>query len=65
MLLAIALDATAITDSLALYLLGARVLQALTHLVSTSNLAVQVRFTFFLVQVGISAWWVLQFMQMA
>ena len=65
MLLAIALDATAITDSLAVYLIGARVLQALTHLASTSNLAVQVRFAFFLVQVGISIWWVLEFMQMA
>jgi uncharacterized MAPEG superfamily protein len=65
MLLAIALDATAITDSLAVYLIGARVLQALTHLASTSNLAVQVRFAFFLVQVGISIWWVLDFMQMA
>jgi uncharacterized MAPEG superfamily protein len=65
LLLAIALDATAITDSLAMYLLGARVLQAVTHLASTSNIAVQVRFAFFLVQIGISAWWVLKFMQMA
>jgi len=65
MLLAIALDATAITDSLAMYLLGARVLQAVVHLASTSNIAVQVRFAFFLVQIGISAWWLLQFMQMA
>jgi uncharacterized MAPEG superfamily protein len=65
MLLAIALDATAITNNLAMYLLGARVLQALSHLWSTSNLAVQVRFAFFLVQVGISIYWVLQFIQMA
>ena len=65
LLLAIALDATAITDSLAMYLLGARVLQALIHLASTSNIAVQVRFAFFLVQVGISIWWVLDFIQMA
>ena len=65
LLLAIALDATAITDSLAVYLIGARVLQALTHLASTSNFAVQVRFAFFLVQVGISIWWVLDFIQMA
>ncbi len=65
MLLAIALDATAITDSLAMYMIGARILQAATHLVSTSNLAVQVRFAFFLVQVGIAIWWVIQFCQMA
>ena len=65
MLLAIALDATAITDSLALYMIGARILQAATHLASTSNLAVQVRFAFFLVQVGIAVWWLIQFFQMA
>jgi len=65
MLLAIALDATAITDSLAMYMIGARILQAATHLVSTSNLAVQVRFAFFLVQVGIAIWWVMQFCQIA
>jgi len=65
MLLAIALDVTAITDSLAMYMIGARILQAVTHLASTSNLAVQVRFAFFLVQVGIAIWWVMQFCQMA
>ena len=65
MLLAITIDATAITDGLAMYLLGARVLQALTHLVSTSNIAVQVRFAFFLAQVGIAIYWVLQFIRMA
>jgi len=64
MLLAIALDATTITDGLAMVLIGARVLQALTHLTCTSNLAVQVCFTFFLVQVVIAAWWVWQFVQM-
>jgi hypothetical protein len=64
MLLAIGLDATAITDGLALYLLGARVLQALIHLASTSNLAVQARFAFFLVQVVIAIWWLIQFLQM-
>ena len=65
MLLAIAMDVTAITDSLAMYMIGARILQAATHLVSTSNLAVQVRFAFFLVQVGIAIWWVMQFCQLA
>ena len=65
MLLAIAMDTTAITDSLAMYMIGARILQAATHLVSTSNLAVQVRFAFFLVQVGIAIWWVMQFCQLA
>jgi hypothetical protein len=64
MLLSVALDVTSITDSLALYLLGARVLQSLTHLVSTSNLAVQARFAFFVVQVVIAIWWVVQFAKM-
>ena len=65
MLLAIATDTTAITDGLAMYMIGARILQAITHLASTSNLAVQVRFAFFLVQVVIAIWWVIQFLQMA
>ena len=64
MLLAIATDTTAITDGLAMYLVGARVLQTLTHLASTSNLAVQIRFAFFLAQVAIAIWWVFQFTQM-
>lgn len=65
MLLAVAADATTITDSLAMYLIGARVLQAATHLVSTSNLAVKVRFAFFLTQVVIAIWWAMQFLQMS
>ena len=32
--------------------LGARVLQSTTHIISASRLAVSIRFTFFLVQVG-------------
>ena len=64
LLLAIALGVTSITDGLAMVLLGARVLQSLTHLASTSNLAVQARFAFFLVQVVIAIWWVIKFAQM-
>jgi hypothetical protein len=61
LLLAIATDATAVTDGLAYYFLGARVLQSMVHLISTSNLAVQVRFAFFLAQFLIGIWWVLQY----
>ncbi len=61
LLLAIALDATAVTDGLAYYLIAARLLQSITHLWSTSNLAAQFRFAFFLVQVGIAAYWLYQF----
>ncbi len=64
LLLAIAIDATAITDGLAYYFIGARVLQAVIHLASTSNFAVQVRFAFFLVQVVIAVMWILQFIKM-
>jgi len=64
LLLAIASGTTAITDGLAYYFIGARVLQAVTHLASTSNVAVQVRFAFFLVQVVIAILWVLQFIRM-
>lgn len=61
LLLAIATDTTAITDGLAYFLIGARVLQSVTHLASTSNLAVQVRFAFFVAQFLIGIYWVLQF----
>ncbi|NOX68963.1 MAG: MAPEG family protein [Gammaproteobacteria bacterium] len=64
LLLAIAIDATAITDGLAYYFIGARVLQAVIHLASTSNFAVQVRFAFFLAQVVIAVMWILQFFKM-
>ncbi len=61
LLYAIATGQSAVTNGLALIFLGARVLQALTHLISTSVMAVQVRFFFFLVQFFIGAWWVLKF----
>jgi hypothetical protein len=64
LLLAIATDATAVTDGLAYYFLGARVLQSMVHLISTSNLAVQVRFAFFLAQFLIGIWWVLQYINL-
>ena len=48
---------TAITDPLAPWLLGARVVQSVVHLASLSEAAVTVRFGFFAVQVAIAAWW--------
>ena len=59
LLYAIAADRTAVTDGLAYIFLAARLLQSLTHLASTSNMAVTVRFAFFLVQIGILAYWLL------
>jgi len=61
LLLAIATNTTAITDGLAYIFIGARVLQSATHLASTSNFAVQVRFAFFIAQFMIGVYWVLQF----
>jgi len=63
LLLALATGTTAVTDGLAYYFIGARVMQAVVHLASTSNVAVQVRFAFFLAQVVIAILWVLEFYQ--
>jgi uncharacterized MAPEG superfamily protein len=63
MLLALATQSTDITNPLALIVLAARIGQSSIHLASTSNVAVQVRFTLFLVQVGISLYWVTAFWQ--
>lgn len=60
LLYAITADQTAVTDGLAYIFLFARILQSLTHLLSTANMAVRVRFAFFLVQVGILAYWLLK-----
>ena len=50
----------ALLDPLAMYLLYARVGQSLTHLVSTSIMAINLRFAFFIVQLVIYAIWVVQ-----
>ena len=47
----------AVTDPLAMWVLYARIGQSLTHVVSTSVPAVQVRASFFVVQILIYAWW--------
>jgi hypothetical protein len=49
------------TNGLALPLLAARLGQSITHLISTSALAVQIRFAFFLAQIGICVYWVVLF----
>ena len=63
LLLAIATSSTGITDGLAYYLIAARILQSAVHLISTSIVAVQIRFAFFLVQIGIAVYWVLEFVK--
>ncbi|WP_339723016.1 MAPEG family protein [uncultured Paraglaciecola sp.] len=61
MLLALVTHSTAITNGLALVLLAARLGQSITHLLSTSVLAVQIRFVFFLGQIAICIYWVVLF----
>ena len=57
MLLAVVSGRSAVTDPLALMLLGARMLQSLIHLASISPVAVTLRFTAFAVQMAIAVWW--------
>ena len=61
LLLAIATNQTAVTDGLALYCLAARIAQVIIHLISTSELGVKIRFVFFLMQLGIFAYWLVGF----
>ena len=58
-LLAIAImtSRSAITDPLAFWLLGARIVQSLIHLASTIPMAVSLRFTAFAVQIAIGVYW--------
>ncbi|MCC2618272.1 MAPEG family protein [Aestuariibacter halophilus] len=63
LLLALATSSASITDPLALWLLAARLGQSVTHLISISNRAVQIRFAFFIAQVAIVLVWVFQFYQ--
>lgn len=57
LLLAAVAGRSHITDPLAWLLLGARIVQSLIHLASTSPVAVMARFSAFAVQVGIAVYW--------
>ena len=56
---------TAVTDPLAFVLLGARLVQSVIHLSSTSSTAVTLRFTAFTVQMAIAVYWCLGLLQAA
>jgi len=60
LLLALVTEQHAITDPLALWLLLARIGQSCMHLVSGTSQAVQIRFAFFITQLGIIAWWLVK-----
>lgn len=59
LLVAILLQRTDMTDPLAPWLLAARIAQSSIHLASLSVMAVNARFTFFVVQLAIAAYWLL------
>lgn len=61
LLYAMASGQSDVTNGLALIFLGGRVAQTVTHVLSTSIIAVQARFFFFLIQFFIAAYWVLKF----
>lgn len=65
MLYAIATDQTAVTDQLALVFLGARLAQSVTHMLSTANPMVFIRFFFFIVQQCILGYWLARFFGLA
>lgn len=60
LLYAIATGQSGVTDGLAYIFLAARLAQSITHLISTANRAILVRFGFFAVQVLILLYWVLR-----
>lgn len=62
LLYAIATAQTSITDGLAFALLGARIAQSLTHLISTSETFVLIRFMFYIVQIAILGFWIVAFL---
>jgi uncharacterized MAPEG superfamily protein len=58
-LLAIAImtSRTEITDALAFWLLGARIVQSIIHLISINPMMVSLRFIAFAIQMAIGAYW--------
>ena len=57
LLVALATGRAEVTDALAPWLLGARVVQSSIHLASLSVIAVNARFTAFAVQIAIAVYW--------
>ena len=57
LLLAIATGRAQVTDSLAWWFLGARLVQSSIHLVSTRVAAINARFAAFVVQMAIAVYW--------
>lgn len=60
LIIALITQQTAVTDPLAYLFLAARIVQSLAHLLSLSVVAVNVRFTFFFVQLVIGVYWLFE-----
>ena len=58
LVVALVMGQSGVTDGLAPWLLGARIVQSSIHLASTIVVAVNVRFTAFAVQLAIGVYWV-------
>jgi uncharacterized MAPEG superfamily protein len=54
-----------VTDPLALWLVAARMGQSVTHLISTRNWALNLRFVFFVAQMCVPLWWAISLMRLA
>lgn len=63
LLLALATNLSHITDPLAYIVIDCRIAQSITHAISASVRAVQIRFAFYLVQVVICIYWLIAFAQ--
>jgi len=61
LLFAIATGTTEITNSLALWLVGARLAQSGTHLMAGTPIFTQIRFMFFVAQIAIATYWVISY----
>ena len=61
LLFAIASGTAEVTNSLALWLLGARIAQSGMHLISGAVTIIQIRFLFFIAQIAIVLFWLIRY----
>jgi len=61
LLFAIASGTTEVTNSFALWLVGARFAQSAIHLISNTPLFSQIRFLFFVAQIAIAFYWIFSY----
>ena len=64
-LVAITSGHSQVTDPLALWLVAARIGQSVTHLISTRNWALNLRFVFFVAQMLVPLWWAVSLVKLA